>query len=177
MYILEAKNTRRAVGRIRPTSDGKKTYVFFVPNDSRVPRMLIPAECVDPSALYTVFSKRQNCPCRVLLSTSGLRKVLVHCSREGVECWAHFPNRVRTLCLHRSSAYTCSELQQALGLAGEIESETKGLLIQYGIDTREFCQTVLDCLPHVTEEKPWKIPEVRRGDVFNDELKILYRRS
>lgn len=51
-------------------------------------------------------------------------------------------------------------MYRALGAAGDIEAETEGLLLQYDVDTREFSHQVLECLPQVTEEKPWRIPEV-----------------
>jgi hypothetical protein len=49
---------------------------------------------------------------------------------------------------------------QHLGVSGDIDAETAGLLLQYEVDTREFSHEVLQCLPNVDDEHPWKIPQV-----------------
>jgi hypothetical protein len=56
--------------------------------------------------------------------------------------------------------FFCSKLYRSLGLEGEVDVETEGLLIQYDVDTREFSSAVLDCLPHASPEQPWRIPDV-----------------
>ncbi|VDN41486.1 unnamed protein product [Gongylonema pulchrum] len=51
------------------------------------------------------------------------------------------------------------KLYKSLGLAGDIEAETEGLLLANDIDTREFSSSALSSLP-ITEACEWKIDEV-----------------
>lgn len=60
--------------------------------------------------------------------------------------------------LHKS--VTCfRKLYKSLGLAGDVEAETEGLLLANDVDTREFSQAALSSLP-ITEALKWKIDEV-----------------
>lgn len=42
--IIEHKNSRAAVGMLKVMADGNRKWALFSPNDSRMPRMMIPAE-------------------------------------------------------------------------------------------------------------------------------------
>lgn len=54
-----------------------------------------------------------------------------------------------------SVVFSC--LEKPLGSLGEIDVETEGILIEYGIDFAEFSEDVYVGLPR---EVPWTIPEV-----------------
>lgn len=51
------------------------------------------------------------------------------------------------------------KLYKSLGLAGDIEAETEGLLLANDVDTREFSAAALSSLP-ITEAVQWRIDEV-----------------
>ena len=46
---------------------------------------------------------------------------------------------------------------RSLGEAGELEPETNSFLLENDIDSGDFPQSVLDCLP---QDFPWSIPRV-----------------
>lgn len=62
------------------------------------------------------------------------------------------------------------KLYKSLGLAGDIEAETEGLLLANDVDTREFSAAALSSLP-ITEEVEWTIDEV------SDSCVIIIRRE
>uniref|UniRef100_A0A0K0CWG5 RNB domain-containing protein n=1 Tax=Angiostrongylus cantonensis TaxID=6313 RepID=A0A0K0CWG5_ANGCA len=51
MYIMEMKNCRAAMGQLKMMTDGNRNWALFSPTDSRMPRMLIPAEQL-PSGFF-----------------------------------------------------------------------------------------------------------------------------
>ncbi|KAM8849262.1 DIS3-like exonuclease 2 isoform 2-T2 [Spinachia spinachia] len=53
------------------------------------------------------------------------------------------------------SNFAEGQLAKMLGQAGEIEPETEGILLEYGVDLSEFSDEVLNCLP---KNLPWTIP-------------------
>ena len=57
------------------------------------------------------------------------------------------------------SMFVCSMLARSLGEAGEIEPETEGILMEHGVDSSDFPQPAIDCLPQVSDDNPWQIPE------------------
>lgn len=44
VFISEQKNCRAAVGMLKMMADGNRNWALFSPGDSRMPRMMIPAE-------------------------------------------------------------------------------------------------------------------------------------
>ncbi|EJW74820.1 hypothetical protein WUBG_14271 [Wuchereria bancrofti] len=57
-----------------------------------------------------------------------------------------------------TAQFARGKLYKSLGLAGDIEAETEGLLLANDVDTREFSQAALSSLP-ITEAVEWKIDE------------------
>ncbi|VDM64417.1 unnamed protein product [Angiostrongylus costaricensis] len=51
MYIMEMKNCRATMGQLKMMTDGNLNWALFSPTDSRMPRMLIPAEQL-PSGFF-----------------------------------------------------------------------------------------------------------------------------
>lgn len=46
VYIIEKKHSRVGVGNLKPMQDQNANWALFSPNDSRIPRMMIPMhEC------------------------------------------------------------------------------------------------------------------------------------
>ncbi|KAK5965879.1 hypothetical protein GCK32_005371 [Trichostrongylus colubriformis] len=58
----------------------------------------------------------------------------------------------------QNSVMARGSLEKELGLAGDIDAETEGLLLTTNVDTREFSEGVIECLPTVPEGG-WKIDE------------------
>ncbi len=52
--------------------------------------------------------------------------------------------------------YIFSRLARSLGEAGQIEPETEGMLMENGVDSSEFPDEALACLP---QDLPWSIPQ------------------
>ncbi|MCP9265072.1 Ribonuclease-like protein [Dirofilaria immitis] len=57
-----------------------------------------------------------------------------------------------------TAQFARGKLYKSLGMAGDIEAETEGLLLANDVDTREFSQAALSSLP-ITEAVEWKIDE------------------
>ncbi|VDN24535.1 unnamed protein product [Cylicostephanus goldi] len=121
MYIMEMKNCRAAMGQLKVMTDGNRNWALFSPTDSRMPRMMIPADQL-PSGFF-----------------------------ERPQATAQFAR---------------GKLERTLGLAGDVEAETEGLLFANNVDTREFSVSVMHCLP-IVESKQWTI----------DEKEFKYRRD
>ncbi|VDM73446.1 unnamed protein product [Strongylus vulgaris] len=51
MYIMEMKNCRAAMGQLKVMTDGNRNWALFSPTDSRMPRMMIPADQL-PSGFF-----------------------------------------------------------------------------------------------------------------------------
>ncbi|KAE9420385.1 hypothetical protein Angca_009643, partial [Angiostrongylus cantonensis] len=136
MYIMEMKNCRAAMGQLKMMTDGNRNWALFSPTDSRMPRMLIPAEQL-PSGF---FEKPQD--------------------------FAKFIFVARMIEWQATAQFARGKLERTLGVAGDVESETEGLLFANNIDTREFSVPVMNCLP-IIESKQWTI----------DEKEFKYRRD
>lgn len=117
-------------------ADGNRNWSLFSPNDSRMPRMMIPAEQL-PAGF---FDRPQD-----------FSKFIFIASIVEWPATAQFA---------RGKLYKC------LGQAGEIEAETEGLLIANAVDTREFSHSALKSLlfteleTECGETLDWKIEEV-----------------
>ncbi|VDM70642.1 unnamed protein product, partial [Strongylus vulgaris] len=126
--ILEKKNSRLATGKLELASSTQRQWAKFSPSDSRIPRMMINA-----SQLPKDFFDRPQDFAKFLF----VAKI------------AEWPE---------DSIMAVGTLEKQLGLAGDINAETEGLLITNEIDTREFSDDVMACLPTVPSEG-WRIGE------------------
>ncbi|XP_034558408.1 DIS3-like exonuclease 2 isoform X2 [Notolabrus celidotus] len=102
-----------------------KPFAMFSPVDHRVPRINVPL--ID-------------CPENFGTRPGDYTNTLFICR---ITDWAADSNFAEGL------------LAKTLGQAGEIEPETEGILTEYDVDSSEFSDEVLDCLP---KNLPWTIP-------------------
>uniref|UniRef100_UPI0037E84806 DIS3-like exonuclease 2 isoform X2 n=1 Tax=Semicossyphus pulcher TaxID=241346 RepID=UPI0037E84806 len=102
-----------------------KPFAMFSPVDHRVPRINIPL--VD-------------CPENFNSRSGDYTNTLFICR---ITNWASDSN------------FAEGRLAKTLGQAGEIEPETEGILTEYDVDSSEFSDEVLNCLP---KDLPWTIP-------------------
>ncbi|EYB90524.1 hypothetical protein Y032_0219g2479 [Ancylostoma ceylanicum] len=136
MYIMEMKNCRAAMGQLKVMTDGNRNWALFSPTDSRMPRMMIPADQL-PSGFF-----------------------------ERPQDFAKFIFVARMVEWQATAQFARGKLERTLGLAGDVEAETEGLLFANNVDTREFSVSVMHCLP-IVESKQWTI----------DEKEFKYRRD
>ncbi|EPB77769.1 RNB-like protein [Ancylostoma ceylanicum] len=129
--IVEKKNSRLATGKLELATSTQRQWAKFSPSDSRIPRMMINA-----SQLPNDFFNRPQDFAKFLF----VAKI------------AEWPE---------NSLMAHGNLEKQLGLAGEIDVETEGLLITHEIDTREFSDEVIACLPSVSSESGWQIDQVQ----------------
>ncbi|EYC11246.1 hypothetical protein Y032_0051g2097 [Ancylostoma ceylanicum] len=127
--IVEKKNSRLATGKLELATSTQRQWAKFSPSDSRIPRMMINA-----SQLPNDFFNRPQDFAKFLF----VAKI------------AEWPE---------NSLMAHGNLEKQLGLAGEIDVETEGLLITHEIDTREFSDEVIACLPSVSSESGWQIDQ------------------
>ena len=131
VFIIDKKHTRVASGQLKPFPYPKDfPDGCFSPTDSRLPRMRIP---------------RKKCPPGLFDRPRDFDNTLFVAR---IVSWPETSSR--------DSFLAMGEIARSLGEAGEIEPETEGILLEYGIDSRSFSDEVLACLP---QESPWKIPE------------------
>uniref|UniRef100_A0A8D2KQY3 DIS3-like exonuclease 2 n=1 Tax=Varanus komodoensis TaxID=61221 RepID=A0A8D2KQY3_VARKO len=129
VYILEKKHSRAVTGFIRLLTDRNselfKKCAMFSPVDHRVPRALVPLT---------------DCPAGFASRPEDYASVLFIC---------------RIVDWREDSNFALGQLARSLGQAGEIEPETEGILMEYGVDCSAFSPEVLQCLP---QNLPWVIP-------------------
>ncbi|OCT57621.1 DIS3-like exonuclease 2 isoform X2 [Xenopus laevis] len=142
VYILEKKHSRAATGFIKPLSDKStdlaRKHALFSPVDHRLPRINVPL--VD-------------CPHDFAMHPETYASTLFICS---ITAW------------REDSNFAEGKLMKSLGQAGEIEPETEGILMEYGVDFSDFPKKVLQCLP---QNLPWSIPQEefqKRKDLRNE---------
>ncbi|KAH7720689.1 RNB-like protein [Aphelenchoides avenae] len=136
VYISEHKNSRTATGQLKPMADGNRHWALFSPGDSRMPRMMIPADQLP----HGFFERPQDFSKYIFVAKM-------------VEWQA-------------TAQFARGKLYKRLGLAGDIEAETEGLLLSNEVDTREFSNAALCSLP-ISDARDWKI----------DEKEFKYRRD
>lgn len=100
-------------------ADGNRNWGLFSPNDSRIPRMFIPANELPEG----FFDRPRD--------------------------FTKFIFIARLVEWQATAQFARGRLYKSLGTAGDIEAETEGLLISNDIDTREFSQSALESLPFV----------------------------
>ena len=131
VYIIEKKHSRVASGNLKPFPHPKECPDgCFSPADSRLPRIRIP---------------RDQCPPGFFDRPRDFEKTLLVAR---IVSWPETSSR--------NSFLAVGSIARSLGEAGEIEPETEGILLEYGIDSGPFSDEALACLPL---ETPWKIPE------------------
>ena len=131
VYIIEKKHSRVASGNLKPFPHPKECPDgCFSPADSRLPRIRIP---------------RDQCPPGFFDRPRDFEKTLLVAR---IVSWPETSSR--------DSFLAIGSIARSLGEAGEIEPETEGILLEYGIDSGPFSDEALACLP---QETPWKIPE------------------
>ena len=130
VFIIEKKHSRIAGGHLKPFTKTHKQEGLFTPSDSRLPRLRIPRDLC-PAGF---FDRPQD-----FESTLFVARITSWKTEAPMD---HF--------------YAIGAIVQSLGEAGEIEPETEGILLEYGIDSGPFPDEALACLP---EESPWRIPE------------------
>ena len=72
----------------------------------------------------------------------------------------------------RHSRYPLGHFVRTVGTIGDKPTEIEVVLLEHDIPHSKFSQEVLDCLPTVTAEKPWKITEedLAKREDFRDLL-------
>ncbi|CAI4221259.1 unnamed protein product [Auanema sp. JU1783] len=128
VFISEVKNSRNAMGQLRVMADNNRNCALFSPTDPRIPRMMIPA-----AQLPQDFFERPQDYSKYIFAVK-------------LEKW------------EETDLFATGHLLRTLGVAGDIEAETEGLLYQKNIDAREFSSAALSSLP-ITEASQWTIPE------------------
>ncbi|MEE6511071.1 hypothetical protein FKM82_017297 [Ascaphus truei] len=130
VYILEKKHSRAATGFIKPLTDKNselsRKCALFSPVDHRLPR---------------VYVQRGDCPDDFVTRPEDYANTLFICR---ITDW------------RQDSNFAQGQLMKSLGQAGEIEPETEGILMEYGVDFSDFSNEVLQCLP---QSLPWTIPQ------------------
>lgn len=131
VYIIEKKHSRVASGNLKPFPHPKECPDgCFSPADSRLPRIRIPRDQCPPG----FFDRPRDFENTLLVAR--------------IVSWPETSSR--------DSFLAVGSIARSLGEAGEIEPETEGILLEYGIDSGPFSDEALACLP---QETPWKIPE------------------
>ncbi|KAG1656987.1 DIS3-like exonuclease 2 [Nymphon striatum] len=135
--IIERKHPMIAAGHIK-LQQNNSNFAVFSPNDSRVPRILIPIS---------------DCPSDFMVRSKDYEKSLfVAVIKEWKE----------------GSVFAHGNLNRNLGQKGDIEAETEALLIDNGIDYSEFSEKVMESLsiglPYTIPEDEIK----KRKDFRND---------
>ena len=131
VYIIEKKHSRVASGNLKPFPHSKECPDgCFSPADSRLPRIRIPRDQCPPG----FFDRPRDFENTLLVAR--------------IVSWPETSSR--------DSFLAVGSIARSLGEAGEIEPETEGILLEYGIDSGPFSDEALACLP---QETPWKIPE------------------
>ncbi|XP_069473649.1 DIS3-like exonuclease 2 isoform X2 [Ambystoma mexicanum] len=129
VYILEKKHSRAATGFIKLLADKNselyRRFAMFSAVDHRVPRMYVPLS---------------DCPDDFVARPEDYTNTLFIC---------------RIVDWKEDCVFALGQLTKSLGQAGEIEPETEGILMEYGVDFSEFSPVVLECLP---QNLPWTIP-------------------
>ena len=127
--IIEKLNSRVAGGRIRLNKDKNMNWALFSPVDPRVPRLMIPMSEC-PNDFY---SRPQHYADSLFVATIG--------------DW------------DASQTFPSGQLKQRLGNAGDVNVETKMILMEYGIDETDFTPEEYVGIPGLDEEH-YSIPDI-----------------
>ncbi|XP_072047288.1 DIS3-like exonuclease 2 isoform X2 [Amphiura filiformis] len=125
VYIIEKKHSRVCMGHLKMPKATNLSTALFSPVDPRLPRLNIPLK---------------ECPGGFKERPKDFANTLFIAE---ITDWP------------RHSGFGKGHLRRSLGEAGDIETETEGMLIEYDIDHSVFGDQVLACLP---KDLPWRIP-------------------
>ncbi|XP_035214589.1 DIS3-like exonuclease 2 [Stegodyphus dumicola] len=117
VHILERKHSCLAAGRLKLCPDKNPKWALFSPNDSRVPRIMVPMS---------------DCPQNFYHRPFDYANVLFLAK---ISEW------------NDSSTFARGTLVRSLGNTGDIEVETEGILFENDIDCEDFPLEVLNILP------------------------------
>lgn len=137
VHILERKHSRFAAGHLKLLPDKNFKWALFSPNDSRVPRILIPMSDCPLNFYYRSFDYSS------VLFIAEIVKWEEHCN------------------------FASGRLIKELGKMGDIEVETEGILVENGVDFQDFEDEVLDCLPKNEDWIPTDFEIKSRRDFRN----------
>ncbi|GBM82735.1 DIS3-like exonuclease 2 [Araneus ventricosus] len=117
VHVLERKHSRIAAGHLKLCPDKNRNWALFSPNDSRVPRIMVPMSDCPPN-----FYNRSGDYTNVLFLAE-------------IADW------------NETSTFARGKLIKCLGNTGDVEVETEGILVENAVDFSDFPNEVLDCLP------------------------------
>ncbi|XP_015915494.1 DIS3-like exonuclease 2 [Parasteatoda tepidariorum] len=121
VHVLQTKHSCIAAGHLKLCNDRNPKWALFSPNDSRVPRMMIPIS---------------DCPQNFYHRPTDYSKVLF--LGQIVE-W------------NETSTFASGRLIRTLGSTGDVEAQTEGMLVENSVEYGEFPIEVLNCLPEGEE--------------------------
>ncbi|GIY31815.1 DIS3-like exonuclease 2 [Caerostris extrusa] len=121
VHILERKHSRIAAGHLKIFPDKNTNWALFSPNDSRVPRIMVPMS---------------DCPENFYHRSQDYANVLFLAE---IVDW------------NETSTFAAGKLLKCLGNTGDVEVETEGILLENSVKFDEFPNEVLDCLPQEKE--------------------------
>ncbi|XP_054711205.1 DIS3-like exonuclease 2 [Uloborus diversus] len=124
VHILHPTHSRKAAGHLKLCPDKNPKWALFSPNDSRVPRIMVPMSDCPQNFYHRPFDYAD------VLFLSEITE------------W------------NETSTFASGRLIKSLGNSGDIEAETTGVLIENGVDIDDFPISVMNCLPGPTWEIP-----------------------
>ncbi|KNC75314.1 hypothetical protein SARC_12158 [Sphaeroforma arctica JP610] len=131
LRIEREVHNRIVIGVFMPLNGPRvdQGHFGFRPLDTKVPRLMIPVDTA-PTDLINADSKELTEKYKTQLFSAKIRE------------W------------HKKSMMAIGELGENLGENGDVDAETKALLVQYAVETAPFSDEAIACLPPT----PWSIP-------------------
>ncbi|KAG8198903.1 hypothetical protein JTE90_015115 [Oedothorax gibbosus] len=132
VHILERKHSCIAAGHLKLFPDKNPKRALFSPNDSRVPRIMVPMSDCPPNFFHRHFD------------------------------YANYLFLARIVEWNETSTFAAGHLIKGLGNSGDVEAQTEGILVENSVDYEEFPEAVLECLPQEEWKIPKREIERRR---------------
>lgn len=129
VQIMESNHLRLAGGKLRLQDSPSSNFAIFSPHDSRIPRIVIPMH---------------QCPHDFLLHPHYYANSLFMAK---IVDWP------------MTSPLPVGQMQQFIGNPGDVEAETKMILLENQVDDTEFPDEAYIGIPGVEDSTPWIIPE------------------
>lgn len=117
VHILERKHSCVAAGHLKLLPDKNPKRALFSPNDSRVPRIMVPMS---------------DCP-----------QNFFHRHHD----YANYLFLAEIVEWNETSTFAAGRLIKCLGNSGDVEAQTEGILVENAVEYGEFPDAVLKCLP------------------------------
>ena len=141
VYIIQKKHSRVAAGHLNPFRNHSFGFALMSPVDNRIPRLMIPLN---------------ECPPNFKARPKDSEKIL-------------FVARIISWGLNMP--FASGKLMRSLGEAGHIEPETEAIIMSNNIDSSEFQEDVVSCLPDgstwkITKEELEKRKDLRKECIF-----------